>query len=63
MSQLTPAFKLTLLVSIGLHVAAIIQPGSFSPGYHQTDVDTRLNITLSSTAEARRQPAPEPEPE
>lgn len=51
MTQLTPVFKLTLLVSIGLHLAAIIQSGSLSPGHHQTDVDTRLNITLSPETE------------
>jgi len=53
MTQLTPAFKLTLLVSIGLHVAAIIQSGAFSSGHHQTDIDTRLNITLSPPTKDR----------
>ncbi|WP_310694495.1 TonB family protein [Thiohalophilus sp.] len=61
MAQLTPAFKLMLIVSIGLHLVAIIESGYLSSGHHQKNVNTRLNITLSQPDESRTQVNPMPE--
>lgn len=61
MTQLTPVFKLMLLVSLGLHLVAIIESGYFSSGHHQQNIDTRLNITLSQTTEP--EPATDAVPE
>lgn len=46
MSQLTPAFKLTLLLSFGVHLATFIQIGGTDSGYHPQTVNTRFSITL-----------------
>jgi protein TonB len=48
MSQLTPAFKLTLLLSIGVHLGAFLQAGGNSSGFHEQNMETRLNITLNA---------------
>lgn len=61
MAQLTPAFKLMLIASIGLHLVAIIESGYLSRGHHQKNVNTRLNITLSQPDESRTQVNPMPE--
>lgn len=61
MTQLTPVFKVMLLVSLGLHLVAIIESGYFSPGHHQQNVDSRLNITLSQTADPKSKPEAVPE--
>ncbi len=61
MTQLTPVFKLMLLVSLGLHLVAIIESGYFSPGHHQQNLDTRLNITLSQSAEPKPEADATPE--
>ncbi|TDY04241.1 cell envelope integrity protein TolA [Thiohalophilus thiocyanatoxydans] len=58
MTQLTPAFKLTLLLSIGLHIGVMIQPGTLSPGHHQTEVNTRLNIRLNPVVAPRLRSEP-----
>lgn len=53
MSQLTPAFKLTLLFSIGLHLAAFLQAGGSSAGFHQANVSSTLNISLKPVTRSR----------
>lgn len=47
MTLITPAFKLTLLLSLGLHLAAFLQYGDRVRGFHQDNVNSRLNVTLS----------------
>ncbi|MDY6979086.1 MAG: TonB family protein [Pseudomonadota bacterium] len=61
MAQLTPAFKLMLIVSIGLHLVAIIESGSLSPGRHPENINTRMNITLSQPKKANTPTNPMPE--
>ena len=48
MSQLTPALKLTLLLSMGVHLGAFLQAGGNLSGFHEQNLETRLNITLNA---------------
>lgn len=50
MTLITPAFKLTLLLSLGLHLAAFVQYGDHTQGFHQDNVNSRLNVTLSPSS-------------
>lgn len=49
-SQLTSAFKLTLLASIAIHAAAFLQWGGMQEGFHQESSYSTLNIRLSQVA-------------